>query len=145
MTLRRKISLLLVLTALTAGCTSQADVSPGITRMDVKAAVVEEIDPGTCYGMPGAVSDEMVQDHIESRPELAGYVRENYNLTDERQVYSRMKQFEAVTLNRTDSGYSFQVRDGNCCTITTVTGSVEPEAEGLNLTVENRSSRNVPC
>ncbi|MFB6265452.1 MAG: hypothetical protein ABEI07_00020, partial [Candidatus Nanohaloarchaea archaeon] len=114
-------------------------------EMQADTAVVEDIQPGTCYGMPGAVSNETVDRYLGDNPELADYVRENYNLTDKRQVYSRMKQFDAVTLNRTVEGYRFKVRDGNCCTITTVTGSVEPGMEGLNLTVENRSTKNVPC
>ncbi|MFB6294639.1 MAG: hypothetical protein ABEI97_02675 [Candidatus Nanohaloarchaea archaeon] len=127
---------------LLAGCTG---ASPAAEPLPATAAVVAEYDPGTCYGMPTAVSPEMINTTLAQNPETAAFIRDRYATNSRFQTYSKLQQFSAVTLEETGDGYRFTVEDGNCCSITTYTGTVRRTADGYVIEETGNSTRTVPC
>ncbi|MDY6769006.1 MAG: hypothetical protein SVW02_02775 [Candidatus Nanohaloarchaea archaeon] len=140
-----KRTLALLALVLLAGCTAQSTPSPTAGKLPAKAALVAEYEPGTCYGMPGGVSQEMVASALQQNADVAAFVRDRYNLTEDRAVFNRVKQFNAVTLTETSGGYEFTVEDGNCCTITTYTGTVTKEDGRYTISQTGNTTENVPC
>ncbi|MCJ7450446.1 MAG: hypothetical protein MUP58_01765 [Candidatus Nanohaloarchaeota archaeon QJJ-9] len=114
-------------------------------KQDIKAELVEKYQPGTCFGMPGGVSEKMIEQTIEQNKKLSDYIKNQYNLQDKQKIYNKIKQFQNINLNRTGKKYDYILRDGNCCTITTYNGTATLGEGTITIQEENRSSENVPC
>lgn len=130
---------------LLAGCTGTGGASErDLTPREARAAVVETVDPGTCFGMPGPVTEETKEDALQRNPDLAAFIRERFDTAATGETYERLRQYQQVILHNASAGYRFSVEDGRCCEIKTINGTVvggrEPRVRfGAN------STRTVPC
>jgi len=122
------------------------NATESLETFDVKAAIVDEYDPGTCFGMPTVVTEEQANATVADREALVDAICNEYDVdrNETFELYSTIQQFEQVQVTeRTDGTYAFELRDGNCCTITTITGIYDPETGEISESA--RSSETVPC
>lgn len=136
--------LFVILVILISGCTST--VGDNKIQRDMKAHIVEEYDPGTCYGMPGVVSEKLMQDSVERNDELSEYIKQRYGVTKTKEIYHKIQQFNAVSLEKNPEGNMlFEIKDGNCCTINHIDGKIKQTDSGFQTTVKETKTENVPC
>jgi len=126
----------------TATETPTSDVQP----YDVKKAVQQEYDPGTCFGMPGMVTEDHVNETIADNDELVESLCNDYPVTknDSHKLYTMIQQFGQIQVTEQSNGtYNFTVRDGECCVITTIRGVYNPVTG--DVTETTRTNETVPC
>lgn len=128
------------------GCLS-ADIGtnePKINETEVKHDIVNEYNPGTCFGMPGAVSEKRMNETISKHPSLVKYISNKYSLNNTREVYRKIEQFNQVNVSQINETHmKFTIMDGNCCTIKTINGTLNTKTGEIVET--NNSTRTVPC
>lgn len=110
----------------------------------LKDKLIKRFNPGTCYGMPKPITKKQQEKVIKNNKELLVYIRLKYNIDNHRKIYFKIKQFKAITLDKKRRNiYKFTIKNGKCCTITTIKGTINSET--LNINLKNKTNENVPC
>ena len=116
------------------------------TDLRVKLYLVDKYKPGVCFGMPGPIPTEAVRGMIDRNKDLAQFLRQQYNLTSDLEVYNKIKQLQNIQLSQLGSGkYSFTFMDGQCCTLTYYEGQVQIVGNNINDTVGTKETKTNPC
>lgn len=96
--------------------------------------------------MPTGVTKEQINQFIERNSEIADYVKEEFEISQENKIYEKIKQFKQIYLEKNPHSYKFELNDGNCCEIITYKGTVSIEGgEFQKINQTNKSVKNVPC
>lgn len=139
------------LLVLLAGCTGPGtgDSGTGPAPREARAAVIEAVDPGTCFGMPSPPSTEMMNRTVQENPDLAAFIQDQYQINGSAyrrvaKTYRYIRRFRQVTLRNTSTGYRFSVEDGDCCAITTINGTVTGRRDPQVRFGQN-TTKSVPC
>ncbi len=114
-------------------------------EINIKIYLIDKYAPGMCFGMPGPVSDELVNRTLNQYPELVTLVKNRYNLSKDSQIFEKIEQLNSVTLVKTDAGYDFSFTDGGCCSINKYSGKIKIEGDQITDEITNTSSEQVPC
>lgn len=140
--MHRHAAVLLLALAL-AGCTAATgSAEPPDETVERKTVLVDQFQPGD-WGMPGRTPDDVIRSELEQHPDLARYIRARYGLANDRDVYQKLEQFQRVTLR--DNLARFTVKDGSTCTLEIINGTIAETGEGYDVTVTDRTAKNVPC
>ena len=119
------------------------DENISMEKFNVKVSLLEEFRVGTNAGMPTIVSEEMIDATIEDNSQLAQQIREEFTISSEGELYTKVQQFNRIYVEESGDRYEFTIRSGETCTIRTIDGTYDPETD--NITVEEEETENVPC
>lgn len=127
-----------------SGCIQQ--ISPEETEeLNIKAYLTEKYNPGGCFGMPESIPEEVVIETLSKNTNLATFVKNRFDISEDYEIYTKIEQFNGVTLTKTEFGYDFVFSDGRCCDIHTYTGKIIVNPNQITDEITNQSTENVPC
>ena len=113
-----------------------------LTNYDLRVTLIREFTPGTTFGMPGAYTNETIQEIIQDTPDLADRLRESFTTTNQRDLFQRIQQYHQIRLTKIATGtYDFTIEDGQTCTIHTINGTYQ----NGSITGTDETSEGVPC
>lgn len=142
-----------VSTIILAGCTApkqdgqrtephKVPTPPEETNFDLKVRVYEKYDIGTCFGMPGGVSEEMMEEEISTNSSLVTKLQEEYDVSETEQLYEMIQQYNQISVTETEDGtIEYEVKDGECCKIYTYSGVITDS----EVREKYESVEGVPC
>ena len=114
------------------------------TEYRLERALIREFDVGTTFGMPKALTEEQIDLTAAEHPTLADRIRRDFDADDNRSVYTRIRQFQQVSVDHADGDtYRFSIRSGHGCSVTRITGAIDQGTD--EVTVANRTSLAMPC
>jgi hypothetical protein len=115
-------------------------------ELQVKLFLVDRYNPGTCYGIPGPVPAVAIASMISKNLGLVKFLRQQYSLPADFDVYSKIKQINGINLTEVAGGnYEFKFIDGQCCTLNVVGGTIQIIGQSIDHQVTNQESKNNPC
>ncbi|MFB6296794.1 MAG: hypothetical protein ABEH66_08180 [Halobacteriales archaeon] len=123
---------------------SENETTPtGGLQYTIRVTLIQRFDPGTTFGMPTAHTNETIEAAIEEQPQLAEKLSETFNTSSRRELFTRLEQYNQIRISKRGSDrYSFSIRDGNACTITTINGTYHANGSISHVT---NASESVPC
>ena len=147
--MQRKYYLIMGLVAilgifLISGCVKQTPPQQ-TEELNIKAYIVEKYNPGRCFGIPGPVPDELVSRTLNQNANLVTFVKNEFGVIKDYEVYTKIDQLEGIILTKTDYGYNFTFKDGNCCNIHTYEGKIRVDENQITDEVINKYTENVAC
>ncbi len=123
---------------------SFVDTDPELIEATV--FLVKKYDPGLCFGMPSPVPDEVVTRVLSMNPRLVIFVRKNFIVNSDFQVFVKIRQMfmtKVRTLNRGEIEY--YLMSGMCCDIFRIHGKLVRRNGELFDSLLNRAVKSVPC
>lgn len=130
-----------------ASAASTAERNFTITpQLIAKMHLVDKYKPGVCYGKAIPIPDVAIQGMLDTYPDLAAFVRQKYSLKTDLEVYTKMKQLNAIMLTESaSSSYNFRFMDGQCCTETIYIGTVQVSGSTATDIVTSQESHTEQC
>lgn len=95
--------------------------------------------------MPTVTADRDIDRALSDHKDLADRIRTEFKINDRVAIYRKMLQVQKIELSKREEGYSFDVRDGKCCGITTYRGTVRVGSAAIELNIESETKETVPC
>jgi hypothetical protein len=137
-----KVIIVLVVVTFATGCIS----SPSqLSNNQIKDDIIQNREVGTCEGMPGIVSEELMRDYLEEYDDTTSYVEETRGNLTLSEKYNIVEKFNQIRVyNKTDSRAMFSFEDGRCCVITSYEGIYSIEEREI-LSINKTGEENVPC
>jgi len=111
----------------------------------VRIYLVRKLDPGNCFGMPTVTPDRDIDRTLSDHKGLADRIKTEFKINGRVAIYHKMLQVQRIELSKGQDGYSFVVRDGKCCGITTYRGTVRVGSAAIELNIESETKEAVPC
>ncbi|MBT7826741.1 MAG: hypothetical protein HN600_09130 [Bacteroidetes bacterium] len=113
---------------------------------DMKFYLVEEYDPGICFGMPSPISDVDIENLYNLYQDLIPHVETRFMTTDSLDVFFYVNKYKNVSLSEhSGSEYLYTLLDGGCCIITTYTGVIYLDDLDIIFEESNSDIEGVPC
>ncbi len=130
-----------------SGSEEQAERQFTLTNeLAAKLYLADKYDPGICYGMPGPVPQQSIDSVLSHDPGLTLYLRTNYDLPTDLDVYTKIKQLNGIRLDEIAGGkYSFNFTDGQCCTLTAYQGEISIIGQNITDNILQQETKNNPC
>lgn len=112
----------------------------------VQLYLIDKFNPGVCFGLPGPVPEEAVTSVLSSNLVLAKFLKDKYRLSTDLDVYNKIRQIKAITLQKIVGGkYNFSFMDGQCCTLMYYKGRVNVIGNDISDEVTDQETKTNPC
>lgn len=113
------------------------------TEFSVRKHLYETYTIGTCFGMPSPTTETERKQTISEHNELALQLINEYDIEAVERLYTLVTKFLQIELDQeTSTKFSFTIRDGQCCTMRVIRGSITTTGEILETTEETKT---MPC
>ncbi len=123
---------------------SFVDINPELIEATV--FLVKKYDPGLCFGMPSPIPNEVVARVIATNPRLVKFVRENFTVESDFQVFVKIRQMFMTKVRTHERGaIEYYLLSGMCCDIIQVHGKLVRRNGELFDSLLDRAVKNVPC
>jgi len=114
-------------------------------ELRAKLYLTDIYNPGVCYGLPGPVPAISVETLLARNRQLETFLRSQYSLKEDLDVYTKIKQINAISLEANRTGYQFNFTDAQCCTLKAYQGQVDTLSPKLKHEVEREDIKENPC
>lgn len=109
----------------------------------VKMHLADTYNPGICFGDPTAVPQSAINSMMSSQKDLAEFLRQQYNLNSDLEVYNKIKQFQGFDLREVGSSkFDFIFKDGQCYYYEYYRGQAEVIGTKVEIKILEQSSHN---
>lgn len=111
---------------------------------DVERQLLAEFDVGTCSGMPTVITEDDMATSILNHSQLTAYIVVHHNVTSQERIYEYIQQYKNIHVeNVSAETYEFRIRDGECCAVTTISGTYNATTDVITIT--NKTTEHMPC
>lgn len=144
---RNYVFLLIISAILISGCivNSQNYQMKESEELKIKSYLVKKYNPGTCFGMPKIVPDEIIEKTLRQNSDLVKYIKNKFGPLNDREIFRKIVQLKNIELKRNNNIYYFTFSDGRCCEITEYEGEAEMNEGRVNDKIINKFTKSVPC
>ncbi len=109
----------------------------------VKMHLADTYNPGICFGEPTAVPQSAISSMMSSQKDLAEFLRQQYKLSSDLEVYNKIKQFQGFDLREVGSSkFDFIFKDGQCYYYEYYRGQAEVVGTKVEVKILEQSSHN---
>jgi len=106
-----------------------------------KMHLADKYKLGICYGSPSVPPQSAIDSVKNLNEPLWQFVKQQYGLTTDLEVYNKIKQLQGVSLTETQSGvFNFSFMDGQCQTVRYYEGTVKVIGTAVTDTVTSQES-----
>lgn len=123
----------------------QGDRKLDIQELEIKAYLVEKYNPGTIFGQPRPIDDREVQLTLGINSDLTRFLKDRFGATTDFQLYTKIQQFQNITLTKNDSGYDLILYDGRSCSAFAYKGRIEITGGKIFHEEIEKSHKSDPC
>lgn len=122
----------------TASAEQNFQITPSLLA---KMHLADKYKPGICYGLPSVPPQSAIDSLKTSNEPLWQFIKQQYNLTTDLEIYNKIKQLQGVSLTETQSGvFNFAFMDGQCQTVRYYEGVVQVVGAVVTDTVTSQES-----
>jgi len=115
-------------------------------KLKMKLYLIDKYKPGSCLGQPSEMSAEEIAGYLRQNYPLAQFARQHYGISSDLEVYSKVKQIMAISLQRGSGGkYLYRFIDGQCCDLITLEGEIEIINANIFETLLKHNSKKISC
>lgn len=106
-----------------------------------KMHLADKYNPGVCFGSPASPPAVAITSLVDGQPALSSFLRQQYNLSSDLEVYNKIRQYQNITLIETASSqFKFSFMDGQCSTLVYYEGTVKVSGAQVTDIVTSRQS-----
>lgn len=115
-------------------------------KLKMKLYLAEKYKPGICFGEPAGLMSDTVLSYLKENSALAAFVKDYYKISNDLEIYSKIRQIEGISLTRgTEGKYLYRFTDGECCDLTTYEGEINIINVDIFENLLSHNTKKIPC